>query len=306
MRLAFLTLWILATAIVVGRVAFDVQTWLFGSTIVCRRDWVGGYDYLVHFPRGAFPTGKSPLILFLHGAGEIGKDVTHLKTCDIAFYAHEKILPRDFPFIVVSPVTPKHGWNAEKLRKLLDEVIGSDLGRFAVDPTRVYITGLSMGGFGTFEMACAMPEHVTAIAPICGGGDAAKAERLKSVPAWIFHGDADEVVPWTNSAEMVSAMKSVGCADVKFTTIPNGSHAIWQEVYSNPELYRWFLKYQRRSVRPLLVDSKALPSTKPQLVTMTPRWTATVLAQKTQTVLSRFVARNETLPNTRRLSSTTP
>ena len=123
---------------------------------------------------------------------------------------------------------------------MLDEIQG----KYKVDPDRVYLTGLSLGGFGTWETATQHPERFAAIAPICGGGRPFMARRLKNLPAWVFHGEKDPVVPIKRSEEMVEALKAAG-GDVKFTRYPEAQHDSWTETYNNPQLYEWFLQHKR-------------------------------------------------------------
>lgn len=195
-------------------------------------------DYLLFLPAG-YQTSKEkfPLMLFLHGAGESGSDLQKVKA-----HGPPKIVEtkNDFPFILVSPQSPGRGWNPDTLTALLDEVIG----QYRVDKTRVYLTGLSMGGYGTWSLAAAHPEKFAAIAPICGGGNVADARKLARLPIWVFHGAKDPVVPVERSKEMVEAVKAAG-GDVKFTVYPEAQHDSWTETYNNPQLYEWFLQHKK-------------------------------------------------------------
>lgn len=196
-------------------------------------------DYLVYLPDDYEQADKKwPLILFLHGSGESGSDLSLVKK-----HGPPKIVENksDFPFIVVSPQSPRRGgWNRDALKALLDEVLAN----YRVDRDRVYLTGLSMGGYGTWALAAMYPHYFAAIAPICGGGDTDDAVRLKDLPIWVFHGAKDEAVPLRRSEEMVAALKKLG-ADVKFTVYPEAGHDSWTETYDNPELYQWFLSHKR-------------------------------------------------------------
>lgn len=195
-------------------------------------------NYLLFLPEGYAESDKKwPLILFLHGAGESGADLEKVKK-----HGPPKIVEAkpDFPFIVVSPQSRRRGWNPDALRALLDEVLAD----YRVDRDRVYLTGLSMGGFGTWMLAADHPDYFAAIVPICGGGDAADARTLKNLPIWVFHGAKDEAVPLKRSEEMVKALKEAG-ADVKFTVYPEAAHDSWTETYNNPELYQWLLSHRR-------------------------------------------------------------
>jgi predicted peptidase len=197
---------------------------------------------LLYLPKGygEKKDQKWPLLLFLHGAGERGKDVNLVKK-----HGPPKLIDqgKEFPLIVVSPQCPTSSWWPEQidaLVALMDEVQS----RYAVDGDRVYLTGLSMGGFGTWALACQQPERFAAIAPICGGGDRYRVSRIKNVPAWVFHGAKDPVVPLQASADMVEALKKAG-GDVQLTVYPEAQHDSWTETYNNPKLYEWFLSHRR-------------------------------------------------------------
>ena len=199
-------------------------------------------NYLLFLPKdyGEYPQQKWPLILFLHGAGERGNDLNLIKAHGIPKIVEQR---ENFPFIAVSPQCPKHSWwpvEVEALNALLDDVIE----RYAVDTKRIYLTGLSMGGYGTWALATAYPERFAAIAPICGGGDPDEACALKDIPVWVFHGAKDAVVSVEESKKMVKALEDCG-GDVRFTIYPEADHDSWTETYDNPELYVWFLRHSR-------------------------------------------------------------
>ena len=200
-------------------------------------------NYLLFLPEGYSDDGegKWPLILFLHGMGERGNDLEKLKVHGISKIVEQK---RDFPFIAVSPQCPDTSfWTVEmeSLNALLDEIVK----KYAVDENRIYLTGLSMGGYGAWNLATAYPDRFAAIAPICGGGDPKKAHLLKDIPIWVFHGAKDTTVPPERSEEMVNALKEAG-GNVKYTVYPEAGHDSWTETYNNPELYEWFLKHKRK------------------------------------------------------------
>ncbi len=197
-------------------------------------------DYLLFLPEGYGKEAdkKWPLILFLHGAGERGSDINKVKVHGPPKIVESK---KDFPFIVVSPQCPGNSWwDPTQVISLLDDVQA----KYAVDADRVYLTGLSMGGFGTWELMSRYPRRFAAYAPICGAGNPAIARRFKDVPAWVFHGDKDPTVPVTSSDEMVAALKKAG-ADVKYTRYEGVGHDSWTKSYDNPELYTWFLSHKR-------------------------------------------------------------
>ena len=195
-------------------------------------------EYLLFLPQGYESAAKRwPLMLFLHGSGESGSDLAKVK-----IHGPPKIVESkpDFPFILVSPQSPRMGWDVETLNALLDDI----LQQYRVDPDRVYLTGLSMGGYGTWSLAAAHPERFAAIVPICGGGNPADAPKLASLPVWVFHGAKDPTVPLERSKEMVEAVKSAG-GNPKFTIYPEAGHDSWTETYNNPELYQWLLEQKK-------------------------------------------------------------
>lgn len=199
-------------------------------------------EYLLHLPQDFHPDSgkKYPLILFLHGAGERGHDVQKVKKHGVAKIAEKK---RNFPFIVISPQCPAgYYWNEldKELISLLDKIIAE----YPVDTARVYLTGLSMGGFGTWHLAIKYPERFAAIAPVCGGGNPNLVESIKDMPIWVFHGAMDDVVPLDLSVEMVEALKEFG-SSVEFTVYPDAGHDSWTETYNNDSLYEWFLSFRK-------------------------------------------------------------
>jgi predicted peptidase len=199
-------------------------------------------NYLLFLPQGYDQgTNSWPLILFLHGSGESGTNLAKVKVHGIPNIVEQK---KDFPFIAVSPQSRGGGWNAEALNSLLDEVCS----QYRVDKDRVYLTGLSMGGAGTWSLAIAHPEKFAAIAPICGRGTPASASRVKDLPIWVFHGGKDPTVPIAQSEAMVKALKDLG-AEPKFTVYPDAGHDSWTVTYNNPELYTWFLAQKRQSAK---------------------------------------------------------
>ncbi len=199
------------------------------------------YNYLLYLPKGYEEKGakKWPLVVFLHGMGERGDDVNKVRIHGIP----KVVVKKDFPFVAVSPQCPlSTDWRkeAENLDAFLDEV----LEKCAVDPDRVYLTGLSMGGYGTWTWSCARPGRFAALVPICGGGDPSKAAAIKDIPIWVFHGAKDRVVPLRKSEEMVEALKAAG-GEPKFTVYPDAGHDSWTATYDNPELYEWLLRQSR-------------------------------------------------------------
>jgi predicted peptidase len=191
--------------------------------------------YLLYLPEGYGELRQMwPLVLFLHGAGERGSDVNAVRR-----HGPPKLVDqgKEFPFILVSPQCPEdESWSVPVVRALLDEVQD----RYAVDSSRVYLTGLSMGGNGTWRLGTMCPERFAALAPVCGWGDPDRVCVLKDVPVWVFHGRKDRVVPFRKSEEMVKALRACG-GNVRFTAYPDAAHDSWTETYSNPAFFKWLL-----------------------------------------------------------------
>jgi dienelactone hydrolase len=192
--------------------------------------------YLLYLPDGYdIDTSKKwPLLIFLHGSGESGDDLAKVKA-----HGPPKLVEqgRKFPFIVVSPqAKPRMGWETENLYQLLQHIKKTQ----RVDDKRVYLTGLSMGGFGTWKLAMRHPEEFAAIAPVCGGGDTTDAWRLRYMAIWNFHGAKDDVVLPVLSDKMVNAARRYN-PSVRYTLYPEANHNSWDATYSNDSLYLWML-----------------------------------------------------------------
>ena len=198
-------------------------------------------DYLVYLPTDYEKKDSWPLLLFLHGAGERGDDLELVKK-----HGPPKLIEqgKPFPFVVVSPQCPMDGWWSTKpleLVALLDEIVA----KYKIDQDRIYLSGLSMGGFGTWMLAAYAPDRFAAIVPVCGGGERLMARRLTHLPVWAFHGAKDQVVPLGRSEEMVDALKKLH-GDVKLTVYPEAGHDSWTATYENPEVYEWLLQHKRK------------------------------------------------------------
>ncbi|MGH8305848.1 MAG: prolyl oligopeptidase family serine peptidase [Steroidobacteraceae bacterium] len=199
---------------------------------------------LLFLPAGFQMHGKTryPLLIFLHGSGEVGNDLEKLKV-----YGPPKIVGSrpDFPFIVASPQSPQNairGFDPLMLSAMLDELIE----RLPIDTDRVYVTGLSMGGIWSYGWASMHPERFAAIVPISGAWDPADACMLKDVPIWAFHGAKDNVVPIARDQAMADAVRACG-GDIRFTVYPDTGHDAWTAAYGNPELFTWLLMHRRKS-----------------------------------------------------------
>jgi predicted peptidase len=200
--------------------------------------------YLRYLPPGydADPARRWPLVLFLHGAGERGHDLDAVKRHGLARALEEDPTER-FPFVAISPQCPPGTWWTGHL-EALDALLEHATRRHRIDPDRVYVTGLSMGGYGTWALAIAFPTRFAAVVPVCGGGEPERAYRIAHLPAWVFHGALDDIVPLSESEAMVEALRRAGGAP-RFTVYPDGGHDSWTATFANPELYRWLLAQRR-------------------------------------------------------------
>lgn len=196
--------------------------------------------YLLYLPDGydKDTSTRFPLMIFLHGSGESGEDLAKVKV-----HGPPKMIEqgRKFPFIIVSPQAPPNtGWQTERMEAMLGDIKK----KYRVDEDRIYLTGLSMGGFGTWNWAAKFPGEFAAIAPICGGGDPAETWKLRHMPVWCFHGAKDDVVPLTSSQRMVDSLKRYN-PSVRFTVYPEANHNSWDTTYNNDSLYSWFLSHRK-------------------------------------------------------------
>ena len=188
------------------------------------------------------PRNRWPVILFLHGSGESGIDLDKIKV-----HGPPKEIEngRKLPFIVVSPQSPDSWyWDPYPLLGLLDEIEA----KYRVDKDRIYLTGLSMGGRGSYRLAALAPDRFAAVAPIAGGANPIYAPALKNLPIWATHGAKDQSVPIAEDQGIVDALKALN-ADVKFTVVAEGGHDVWSDVYAGTEIYDWFLAHKRKKLR---------------------------------------------------------
>ena len=205
--------------------------------------------YLVSLPEGydADKSKKWPVVFFLHGAGERGNDLEKNRTHG-AF--RELAKGRKIPAIVVAPQCPTGDWWAsEKMLDVLKGLFDHVERTYRVDKSRELLTGLSMGGFGTWALAERYPKRFAALAPICGAGispgaEVAKVKVLKDVPIWTVHGDADPVVPVQGTRDLVSALRAAG-SKVRYDEIPGGGHDVWTAVYENDAFWDWLLAQKK-------------------------------------------------------------
>ena len=209
--------------------------------------------YRLYRPAEVAANRKLPLVLFLHGAGERGtNNVSQLKHGIEALIRHGQ--QTGDPAILLIPQCPTDKkwvdapWNAPShtmpsepsppLRLAL-ELVRATRASLPVNPSRVYVTGISMGGYGTWDAVQREPRLFAAALPICGGGDTAQAPAIKRVPIWTFHGDKDGAVPVSRSRDMVSALRACG-GNVQYREYPGAGHDVWTRTYSDSEVLTWF------------------------------------------------------------------
>jgi predicted esterase len=197
-------------------------------------------NYLLYLPQeyGKDTSKLWPVMIFLHGSGQSGTDIQKVKT-----HGPPKLIEqgKQYPFIVVSPQARENeGWEPQVIIRLIKGIQS----QYKVDKERIYLTGLSMGGFGTWNITSKFPSVFAAIAPVCGGGDTTQVMKLKHVPVWCFHGAKDNVVNPEQSYRMVRALKKFN-PDVKLTIYPDANHDSWTQTYNNDSLYTWMLQHKK-------------------------------------------------------------
>lgn len=204
-------------------------------------------NYLLFLPAsyGQDTEKKWPVLVFLHGSREVGRDVNRVKRAALPQIVDKN---PDFPFIVVSPQSPTqvHGWysSLKSIEALLDDLQQM----LAIDPNRIYVTGLSMGGFGAWALAMDDPDRFAAIVPVVGGYfyNPKQLCALKDIPAWVFAAKRDRNVHVRQSERVVAALRACG-SDPQFTVYEDANHDQgWQRAYDDPTLYEW-LQAQKRS-----------------------------------------------------------
>jgi predicted peptidase len=201
--------------------------------------------FLLFVPRefGTDPARRWPLLFFLHGSGESGTDLERVKLWGPPQMVESR---PDFPFVLASPqVLDDADFDVDALDALRGEMIR----RLPIDPDRVLVTGLSLGGYAAWTWAIAHRASLAAIAPIAGGADPARACAIRDLPAWAFHGAADDSVPIHEDQRFIDALRACG-GTPRFTIYPDTDHAgSWVKAYADPELYAWLLAQRRSASR---------------------------------------------------------
>ncbi|HNW97392.1 MAG TPA: prolyl oligopeptidase family serine peptidase [Bacteroidales bacterium] len=211
-------------------------------------------------PQQCDSSKKYPLVIFLHGAGERGNDNTMQLTNGAKKFASDSNREK-YPCYLLAPQCakgfrwtetdwklPSHTMPSspsiylKRTMLLLDSLIKN----LNIDTNRIYITGLSMGGFGTWDAICRWPEKFAAAVPVCGGADTAKAAVVKNIPVWAFHGEMDKLVMVSRSRNMINAIIKAG-GNPKYTEYPGIAHNCWVNAYAEPEMYKWMFAQSRKN-----------------------------------------------------------
>lgn len=200
------------------------------------------FNYIKYLPKDYDENKKYPLVLFLHGAGERGEDLDAVSRHGYMKYVREN--GKEYPFIFIGPQCPDDkfwGCYTESLIAFLDYLCTE----MPIDLDRVYLTGLSMGGTGTWMLAMADPKRFAAIAPICGSGIIWNAGILKDIPIYMYHGDCDEIVPINESVNMLKAIDKVG-GNAELKICYGIAHNAWDIAYNGDELQNWLLSHKKQ------------------------------------------------------------
>ncbi len=200
-------------------------------------------DYVVFIPHDYDGSKDVPVILFLHGAGETKGGSK--PPVDVGIGAYIKKNEKTFPFLTLIPQAQEKGWRKPVNEAMLKDILAATQKEFKIDSKRMYLTGLSMGGFGTWDYALAEPDKWAAIVPICGRGKTDTAEKIKDIPCWVFHGGMDKTVPVEGSRDMVAALKKAG-GNPKYTEFPNDGHNSWDSAYGTAELWTWLAEQKKK------------------------------------------------------------
>lgn len=185
---------------------------------------------------------RYPVVIWLHGSGQSGSDNEAQMSGPTKVFTSEEN-QKERACFMVAPQCPDAsiGWNKEVANNLM-ALLSDLLDKLPIDERRVYLTGSSMGGFGTFNLAAKYPTVFAAAVPLCGGGDPKTAEMLKPVPLWVFHGDKDDMVPVERSRNIVKAIQDIGGTQVKYTELAGEGHGITGVVYAKLELHKWMFE----------------------------------------------------------------
>lgn len=198
------------------------------------------YNFWISLPSDSVLKTKPPVLIFLHGKSLSGSDLNMVRRYGVI---HEIDKGRNFPAIVVAPQVPYgKSWEPKKIKKMLEYVQS----QYATDSSRVYVTGMSLGAYGTLQFAGAYPELVAAAVALCGGGNVNDAYNLSQVPLWIQHGNRDSAVPISESEKIVKAITECeGGEKLKYTVVEGAGHGDLEKAFRTNEIYDWMFQYSK-------------------------------------------------------------
>ncbi|NVK64033.1 MAG: dienelactone hydrolase family protein [Flavobacteriales bacterium] len=205
------------------------------------------YNYWIHLPEDSVLNSNPPVLIFLHGRSLSGSDLNKVKRYGVI---SELEKGRNIPAIVIAPQVKSGAWDPDKLLTLLKDVQS----QYTTDTSRVYVCGMSMGGYGTLHFIGKYPEKLTAGVALCGGGKSSDACNLSKVPLWIQHGTADKPVPVSESRNIVKAIKACDGSNLIYKEIPGASHGAMEREFRKDDMYDW-----------LFSKEKVAPSTEDQM-----------------------------------------
>ena len=235
---------LLIIVLLAGAALADTSSKDIPKGFIARTMTIGDKEikYVVYVPTTYDPKKPMPTIIFLNGAGECGQDgwrqVFH-------FGGAIMLNPEKWPFIVIFPQKQNKESFWEDEGPVVMTALKQTVREYNVDPKRLYLTGLSQGGHGTWAIASKHPDRFAAIAPVCGWGDEKIAAKLAKLPIWTFHGDADQAVDVERSKDMKKWVEAAG-GEVKLTVYPGVGHNSWDNAYRNEELGAWFLQFSKK------------------------------------------------------------
>ncbi len=202
--------------------------------------------YMLFVPHSYDGEQPVPVILFLHGSGEVRGGDTGQRPVDVGIGTYIREHEKRFPYLTIFPRAATGPWGGKQPDgQMAMSILDKTLDDYKCNRSRIILTGLSMGGGGTWNLAAAHPKRWAAIVPICGRGHINYAPAIKDIPCWVFHGAADDQCPVSESRQMVAALKQAG-GNPRYTEYPKVGHVSWDRAYAEPELWSW-LREQRKN-----------------------------------------------------------
>jgi len=225
-------------------IIFILLTLICGTSLSQTKTKVN-YNYLLYLPKNYSTQNKKyPLVIYLHGGSQKGNDLNKLKTYGMPYLVDKG---QNFKFIIVSPQCPDNKyWSTENW---FDSLYAELIAKYRIDTNRIYVTGISMGGYGTYIVAMDFPEKFAAIVPLCGGindSDTSRVCNLSKIPIWTFHGTADDKISITETERVANKLKKSN-GNIKFTRLKNEGHEIEYLYQNKPQIYKWLLRHRKQN-----------------------------------------------------------